>query len=95
MDSRVTELTGEGDGAVDGEDAGLAGDVTELAVGVAGEDLAAVAAEELDGGGGGGGRSDHACWGGLDGEKNGAQMRGGDKEEASEGRVEDAGCWVA
>lgn len=46
-----SELTGEGDGAVDGEDAGLTAVVAEHAVGVAGEDFAAVAAEELDGGG--------------------------------------------
>ncbi len=52
MKSRVkewseTKRTREGNGGIDGEDAGVAADVTELAVGVAEEDLAAVAAEEF------------------------------------------------
>lgn len=46
----------EGGVPMDGDDAGVAADVTEGAVAGAGEDLAAIAAEELDllGGGGGG-----------------------------------------
>ena len=47
--------TGEGKGAVDGEDTGMATNIAELAVGVTGEDLAAIAAEELDGAPGGNG----------------------------------------
>lgn len=50
---------------MDGEDTGLAAEVTELAVGITGEDFAAVATQELDGAGGGGG-SDHAlCFRGV------------------------------
>ena len=45
-------LTGEGDGVVDGEDTGFATLVTELAVGITGEDFSAVTTEELEGGGG-------------------------------------------
>jgi hypothetical protein len=40
--------TVEVEGAMDGEDAGVAADVAQLAVVAAGQDLAAVAAEELD-----------------------------------------------
>ena len=43
---RERELTGEWNGAIDGEDAGVAAEVAELAVGVAREDFAAVATEE-------------------------------------------------
>lgn len=39
---------------MDGEDAGFAAEITKLAVGITGEDFAAVAAEELDSGGLGG-----------------------------------------
>lgn len=53
--SQLQHQLGKGNGAIDGEDAGLAAEVTELAVGVTGEDFAAVATEELDGGVGGGG----------------------------------------
>ncbi|KAK4779643.1 hypothetical protein SAY87_015749 [Trapa incisa] len=49
----MAKLTGKGDGAADSEDASFAAVVTELAIRVTGKDLAAVAAEELDGGGGG------------------------------------------
>lgn len=52
--SQLQHQLGKGNGAINGEDAGLAPEVTELAVGVTGEDFAAVATEELDGGGGGG-----------------------------------------
>lgn len=41
---------GESDGAVDGDDAGVAADVAELVVVGAGEDLAAEAAHEADAG---------------------------------------------
>ena len=41
-------FTGEGSGAREGEDAGVAAKVTELAVGKTGEDFAAVAAEEFE-----------------------------------------------
>lgn len=41
-------LTGERDGAVNGEDTSLAAVITELAVGETGEDLAAVTTEELE-----------------------------------------------
>lgn len=51
---REHKLTGKSDGAVHGEDTGFAAVVTELAVRVTRDDLATVAAEELDGGGDGG-----------------------------------------
>ena len=47
---RERELTGEWNGAIDGEDAGVAAEVAELAVGVAREDFAAVATEEFESG---------------------------------------------
>lgn len=43
-----SELTGKGNGAGNGEDAGFAAEITELAVGITGEDFAAVAAEEFE-----------------------------------------------
>lgn len=43
-----SELTGKGNGAVNGEDAGFAAKITELAVWITGEDFAAVAAEEFE-----------------------------------------------
>lgn len=43
-------VTREGNGAVDRKKAGFATVITELAVGITRENLAAVAAEELDGG---------------------------------------------
>lgn len=57
------ELTRKSNGAGDGEDTRVAAEVTELAVGVAREDFAAVAAEEFDGGFGSvRSASDHAYW---------------------------------
>lgn len=46
MESRGLR-TGVRDGAIDGEDSGVASDVAEPAVWPAGEDFAAIAAEEL------------------------------------------------
>ena len=42
-------LTGEGDGGRNGEDASVAAEITELAVGMARDDFAAVTAEEFEG----------------------------------------------
>lgn len=43
-----SELTGKGNGAGNGKDAGFAAEITELAVGITGDDFAAVAAEEFE-----------------------------------------------
>ena len=50
MGEFIYKLTGKGNRAGNGEYTGFAAKVTELAVGVTGEDFAAVAAEEFDDG---------------------------------------------